>query len=267
MSGGTNGTPLALTVTSLNVPGDPLPGAQTLLEASGTAGRGALVLEHRYGRGRIVVVASNTTWPWAMEAGAPSLFYRQIWRQALRAACGETEGGRVLRVSWSKPAFRPGDHAIAQVQAVAGGDIRLRATVANAEGARPLTAVPGREPRTWQVDWLVEARGVWTVQLTAERDGEVLEVYRKMLPIAPLPDEGSRLARPDDDLARLAARGGGVYVPEEQADTLAARLEALVRPATRVETRTLASDGPWFLLLALAVIMGELALRRRLNLL
>ena len=211
-------------------------------------------------------MASNTSWLWAREPGASALFYRRFWRQAVRAVCGQTEGGRVLQVSWNKTAFRPGEHIIGTVRVSGSTEVRLRATVTSAEGTRPLT-VAGPENGVWQVDWLLESRGVWTIQITAERGGKILEVYHKTLTVAPLPDEGSRLARQDAELTRLAARGHGAYLPEEQAGALGVQLATYLRPATRVETRSLVSDGPWFLALVLLTVLAELALRRRLNLL
>lgn len=265
-SGGSNNAPASIVVTSVNTPGDPLPGAEVLLEAASGGRKLPLVLEHRYGKGRVLVMASNTSWLWAREAGTPALFYRRFWRQALRAVCGQTEGGRVLQVSWNKTSFRPGEHVAGTVRTPGVTDVKLRATVTSADGTRPLT-VAGPDNGAWQVDWLLESRGIWTVQLIAERGGETLEVYRKTLSVAPLPDEGSHLARQDAELTRLAARCHGAYVPEEQAATLGAQLATYLRPATRVEQRSLVSDGPWFLLLVLATVMAELTLRRKLNLL
>jgi uncharacterized membrane protein len=264
--GGGDGATAVLTVTSLNVPGDPVAGAQTLLEAAGGGRKAPLVLSHRYGRGRILTVASNTTWLWAREPGAAAAFYRRFWRQAVRAACGQTEGGRVLQVVWSKPVYRPGESAVATVRAPGVTDARLRAVLDGASGSRPLPVTAG-EDGAWRVEWPVEARGVWNVQMTAERGGETLETYRRVLSVAPLPDEGSRLARPDAELDRLAARGHGVYAREQDAGALLDRLAACVQPAARIVPRSVVSDGPWFALAAVLAAVAELVARRRLNLL
>ena len=265
--GGSNRTSTALAVTSVNTPGEPLPGAEVLLEATAAGRKAPLVLEQRYGKGRVLTMASNTSWLWAREPGASALFYRRFWRQAVRAVSGQTEGGRVLQVSWNKTAFRPGDRMVGTVRVPGMSDARVRATVTGADGAlRPLP-VAGPENGAWQVEWLLESRGVWTIQIMAERGAETLDVYRRTMTVSPLPDEGSRLARQDAELTRLALRGHGVYVPEEQADTLRAQLAAYLRPIARVENRSLVSDGPWFLLLVVLTALAELALRRRLNLL
>ena len=265
-AGGSNGTPAVVVVTSVNTPGDPLPGAEILLEASAMGRKVPLVLEHRYGKGRVLVMASNTSWLWAREPGASALFYRRFWRQSVRAICGQTEGGRVLQVVWNKSIFRPGEHVVGTVRTPGVSDVRLHAAVSGVDGVHALT-LAGTDAGVWQVDWQLASRGLWMIQLTAERGGETLEVYRKTLTVAPLPDEGSRLARPDAELTRLAAHGLGAYVPEEQAPALGAQLAPFLRPALRVEDRVLVSDGPWFLLLVLITVLAELALRRRLNLL
>ena len=109
-SGGSNSSPAAVVVTAVNTPGDALPGAEVLLEASAMGRKVPLVLEHQYGKGRVLVMASNTSWLWARETGTTALFYRRFWRQSVRAVCGQTEGGRVLQVLWNKSTFRPGEH-------------------------------------------------------------------------------------------------------------------------------------------------------------
>ena len=265
-TGESNHLPATVLVSSVNTPGDPLPGAEVLLEAGVAGRRMPLVLEQRYGKGRVLVVASNTSWLWARDAGVSALFYRRFWRQSVRAVCGQAEGGRLLQVSWNKTTFRPGEHAVGTVRAPGVPDVRLHATITGAEGAVPL-ALSGPDNGSWKLDWMLTSRGIWTLQVTAERGGETLDVYRKTLTVAPLPDEGSRLARQDVELARLAARCQGAYVPEEQAATLGAQLAVYLKPTTQVENQSLVSGSPWFLLLVLGTVLAELALRRRLNLL
>lgn len=265
--GGTNRQPIALTVSSVNVPGEPLPAAQVLLEVSRAGRLVPLALQHRYGKGRILTVASNTTWHWARDTGSGAQFYRRFWRQAVRASCGQFEGGRLLQVSWNRTVYRPGDRVIARVRCPGVADVQVRAALNGSDSTHPLAVAPA-EAGVWQVEWLLEQRGLWTLQLTASRGAETLEVYSKTLTVAPLPDEGSRLGRQDAELQRLAASARGAYLPEEQAgEKLEDALKPLLRPVTRTESRALISDGPWFALLAATAVLLELTLRRRLNLL
>jgi len=260
--------PGGLIVTSINDPGAPLPGAEVLMEASTSRSghKTPLVLEHRYGKGHILTVASNTTWLWGREPGPTALFYQQFWRQAVRAVCGHVEGGRLLQVSWNKTVFHSGDRVVATIRIPGMTDARLRALVAGPGGSRFIAVESGQDSGVWRAEWLVDSRGVWTAQFTVERNGETLDVFRKNLPVAPLPDEGSHLFRQDAELDRLASRAHGTYFREEQLDCLPGVLETYLRPVSHPESRALTSAGPWFALLLLLIILTELLLRRRLNL-
>ena len=133
-------------------------------------------------------------------------------------------------------------------------------------GTVPLPVNAAGSPEAWQVEWVLRSRGAGTFVLTAERGGEVIETYRRTIPVAPLPDEGSRLACNTAELGRLGGKGSGFYLPEEQAGELATRLATLVQPASRTDTRSVVSGSPWFLAAVLIAALAELAFRRRLNL-
>jgi hypothetical protein len=236
------------------------------MEAELPGRRAPLVTLHRYGKGRVLTVASNTTWQWAREPGTAAQLYRRFWRQAVRAVCGQSEGGRVLQVTWNAASFRPGDPVAATVRLAETAGVQLKAALLGPDGTLPLRPAAGREGDVWQVEWVLRSRESWTLQLTAERAGETLETYRRKIPVALLPDEGSRLACQSNELARVAGLGGGWHLPEARADELPERLAGLLRPVERVETRSLVSGRPWFLLAVLAAALAEWIFRRRLNL-
>jgi uncharacterized membrane protein len=263
---GTNGLARTPSVSSINAPAALRAGSEVLMEAELPGRRAALVILHRYGKGRIVTVASNTTWQWARESGASAQFYRRFWRQAVRAVCGQSEGGRVLQVTWNKNLYRPGDPVVAGVRLGETAGVQLKASLSGPGGTVPLPVNAAGSPEAWQVEWVLRSRGAGTFVLTAERGGEVIETYRRTIPVAPLPDEGSRLACNTAELGRLGGKGSGFYLPEEQAGELATRLATLVQPASRTDTRSVVSGSPWFLAAVLIAALAELAFRRRLNL-
>jgi uncharacterized membrane protein len=263
---GAQGLSNPLGVSSLNTPGALRAGTDVLMEAELPGLKAPLVTMHRYGRGRIITVASNTTWQWARESGALAQFYRRFWRQAVRAVCGQSEGGRILQVTWNANLYRPGDPVTAGVRLGDGRGVRLKASLSGPGGTITLPVTPAGAADAWQVEWVMRARGIWNFQLTAERNGDVEETYRRTVPMALLPDEGSHLPCQAAELSRLGSKGGGFYLHEAQADQVAARLAALVQPVSRVETRSVVSGSPWFLVAVLMAVLTELALRRRLNL-
>lgn len=262
----TNGVVRAAAVSSLNAPGALRPGTDVLMEAEQDGRRVPLVIMHRYGKGRIVTVASNTTWQWARESVGSALFYRRFWRQTVRAVCGQSEGGRVLQVTWNANQFRPGDPVMVGVRLGETAGVRLKASLSGSDGLIPLQVTAAGNQAAWQVEWVLRVRGPWIFQLIAERGGEVIETYRRTIPVALLPDEGSHLACNTAELERLAGGSRSIYLPEVRVRELTARLAALVQPVSRTDAQSLVSGTPWFIAALLLAVLTELAFRRRLNL-
>jgi uncharacterized membrane protein len=255
-----------LSLASLNRVQDLGPAAQTLMEAETPEGRSPVLVEQRAGRGRSLTLASNTSWQWARTPGPPAAFYRRLWRQLVRAAAGQAEGGRLMQVTWDRTDFRPAEEAGVTIRLTDPAGVRLKATLSGADGQVALPLQPAAAADTWRAEILCRRRGLYQFRVEAERGGEKIEAFEKTLEVQPLAEEGASLERRDADLARLAAQCRGIYRPEERAEEAADALRAWISAARREEPVSVVSDGPAFLALFLAVLVAEWTLRRRRNL-
>ena len=207
-----------LAVTSLNRAEGLLPGAQVLLAAVADGATAPLVVEHRYGKGRVFSVASNTTWLWARTPGVPERFYRRFWRQAVRAAAGRGEGGTHLTAVWSRPVYRPGDRVEVELRGEGGAGLRLRAARVPAADAR-------RWPRSGSARPTSADGCMW--RDAATRFEAVLERENRSRPTArpfrgPSRDEGERRGTRSEAFPLVEA-SGGVWAADAAAGGAAAR--------------------------------------------
>lgn len=253
-----------LELASLNRPQGLLPGAQVLLTASADGSNVPLVVEHRYGQGRVFSIASNTTWIWARSAGVPSRFYQRFWRQAVRAAANQGEGGTYLTAIWNRDAYRPGDRVEVDLRGEGGVDLRLRAACVT-DGKRTALAL-SRDgiADAWRTGWQVQGRQTHVFEAVLETGDKVLETYVRTLPLALPSDEGSRLV-PDVAAYRgMVEAAGGVWA--EDAEAAAAALWDAAQPKERLRVIGLAAS-PWFLVTLVLLLGIDWACRRRFGLL
>lgn len=257
-----------LVVASVNRPVGLKPGTVTLMEAALPEGLVPLVAEQRYGEGRVLVMASNTSWHWARGSEAAQSFYRRFWRQAVRAVSGQTEGGRMLQIAWDRATYGPAEAGHVSVRVLSErDDIALHATLESEGDTRviPIARVEG-EGQLYHLELLFRERGEVTFSLRANAGSELLETYEKVLDVAPRLSEGSHLERRDEELERLATACSGAYRREEDAETLVASLRELLRPTRHVRDISMVSARPWYLMWVLILMASEWALRRRENL-
>jgi hypothetical protein len=257
------------TVASVNHPGALRGGAVALLQANAGGETVALAAAQVYGKGKVLGIATDTLWRIGREGRAGDSAFGVFWRQAVRWLADRGEGGQVLRVTWDKPAYRPGETARATVRlAVGGGTCRLAASIDHAGARSDLApaAAAASDGEAWTVSAPFPGRGEYAVRIVAYRDGATLETYEKPFSVAPLLPEGARLARDDEGLARLAEAHGGVYVREEDPAALAPWLAATARSQRPVQATSLVFASPWWLGALTAALLIEWIIRRRRNL-
>jgi hypothetical protein len=254
-------------IESLNQSGTLKPGAVVLLEAGLQDRPVPLAAVQAFGRGRTLALASNTFWKWARRSDALKDGYGRFWRQFVRYLADRQEGGRVLNVLWDKPAYRPGEQAVATIRVMmpgSGTPPRLAASLAGPEQARavPVTPVQG-QPDAWQARLVFPERGDYNFRLEASSGDTALETYEKRFLVGPLLPEGANLEVNEPLLSRLAERTGGDFVREhEVADWLQETIPLLARPRMPVDVPLLRMN-PWAAALVLALLATEWILRRR----
>jgi hypothetical protein len=252
---------------AVNVVGVLKPGAVALLNARTPDGATPLLVEQPYGRGRIFALASNTLWRWATAGPPLDRLYRRLWRQTIRAACGEGEETGLLRVRLERDVFRPGERVGLEVEVLAdAAQATAAAKLEGPDGVEVLglerdAAVSGR----WRGAVVCRSRGRHVLTVQASRGSGPTETWERVFEVAPRESEGSRLELDEAELRRLAQRGAGEYVREDDPE-LARRIAERLKPNVRTELVAIVSSGPWYLLLVLAAMCLEWTLRRRSNL-
>ncbi len=254
---------------SLNRVGELKPNATALLTAQMGDRAFAVVAVQPFGQGKVMAIATDTLWKWALQPEPLRSAYGLFWRQAVRNLTGKTEGGQYLSVRWDKDFYRPGDQAVGEIRALGAGAgvLRFTASLSTKDQSAALEVLPLPErPQTFQVKPRFHGRGDYAFRLVAYQGDRVLETCEKTFPIAPRLEEGSRLELDEVFLKRLAALGNGLYFREDQAGQFLERVAGYPLRKLAVEESSLVEAGPWFVLVFLAVLVLEWTLRRRANL-
>jgi uncharacterized membrane protein len=254
---------------SLNRVGELKPNATALLTAQMGESAVAVVAVQPYGQGKVMGIATDTLWKWALQPEPLRSAYGLFWRQAARNLAGKTEGGQNLAVRWDKDFYRPGDQATGEIRVLGAGAgvLRFTASLSSKYKSTALEVLPLPErPQTFQVKPRFRDRGDYNFRLVAYQGERVLEAYEKSFPIAPRLDEGARLELDEVFLKNLAALGGGVYYREDEAGQFLERVASHPLRKVMVEESPLVEAGPWFVLVFLAALVLEWTLRRKVNL-
>jgi uncharacterized membrane protein len=229
----------------------------------------SVVAVQPFGQGKVMGIATDTLWKWALQPEPFRSAYGLFWRQAVRNLAGKTEGGQNLSVRWDKDFYRPGDQATGEIRVLGAGTgvLRLTASLSTKDQCTAIEVLPLPErPQTFQVRPRFRDRGDYGFRLVACQGDRVLEAYEKTFPIAPRLDEGSRLELDEVFLKHLADIGGGSYFRESDAEQFLDNVASHPLRKVVVEQSPLVEAGPWFVLVFLAVLMLEWILRRKVNL-
>jgi hypothetical protein len=254
---------------SVNRVGELKPNATALLTAQMGDRAVAVAALQPFGKGKVMAIATDTLWKWALQPEPLRSAYGLFWRQAVRNLTDKTEGGQNLAVRWDKDFYRPGDEAVGEIQVLGAGAGLLRFTASlsrkDQSTAIAVSPLPG-QAQTFQVRPRFRDRGDYDFRLVASQGDRVLETYEKNFAIAPLVEEGSRLELDEVFLKRLAGLGGGVYLRESEAGQFPEQAAGGHLRKVAVEESSLVEAGPWFVVVFLAVLVVEWTLRRKFNL-
>jgi len=258
-----------------NTPGSLRPGAQGLVQAALSSGeRPAVIATGRYGKGKVLGVATNSLWKWSLSGKDGDKLYDTFWRQAVRYLASTEEGGGLLKLSADKQGrYQPGARAMISARVLdralhpLPGAI-ISATLKKLDGAL-IGPVSFREDSpvgtyTAQVD-LVQA-GTYRLQASASDSKGVLETRELLLEAGAGVGEGSNLAVNTSYLQELAAKTGGAMRPQDQANELVDLVLDGVNAKIRYRELSLLWDTPLYFLVFLVLMTAEWIARRRMNL-
>ena len=258
---------------SLNKVGERRSGALSLMNASVGSEIVPIVVLQSYGKGQTLGVATDTLWRWSRMDGDISAAYSQFWRDSIRYLAGEIEGGRFLTVKWNRKRYRPseeGDAEIGVVGRYTEGEVHLKGSVEHAGTTQDLSIVL-KDGNDFQTKVFFPERGDYKIKLEATLAGEPLDSYERVVRVGSSISEGADLAVNHPFLENLAARSGGYYQKETDADQMIQRLKNMLMTSADphdtplVMEPTLFGVLPVYILLVMGILAWEWVVRRRMN--
>ena len=258
---------------SVNTVGERRSGALSLMNASVGSQIVPIVALQPYGKGQTLGVATDTLWRWGRMDGNISSAAHQFWRDSIRYLAGEIEGGRFLTVQWDRKRYRPSEEAHAEIGVVgryAEGEVHLKGSVEHAGTTEDLSIVL-KDGNDFQTEVFFTDRGDYTIKLEATRAGEPLDSYERVIRVGSNVSEGADLAVDHPFLENLAARSGGYYQREADAEQLIQRIKAMLMTSADPHDTPLVTKPalfgllPIYILLVMGVLLWEWILRRRMN--
>ncbi len=258
---------------SVNKVGERRSGALSLMNASVGSQIVPIVALQPYGKGQTLGVATDTLWRWSRMEGDISSAFPQFWKDSIRYLAGEIEGGRFLTVGWDRKRFRPSEVGHAEIGVVgryAEGEVHLKGSVEHAGTTQDLSIVL-TDGNDFQTKVFFPDRGDYKIKLEATLAGEPLDSYERVLRVGASVSEGADLAVDHPFLENLAARSGGNYQREADANQLIQRLKAMLMTSADPHDTPLVREPalfgvlPIFILLVMSILLWEWVLRRRMN--
>ncbi len=223
------------------------------------------------GRGRVLAVATDTLWHWALPhvgAGGDDAVYRDFWTRALRWLVHDPELELVRLAPPAGPVragatVRFGARVLDRMYRPAAGAVLDGALVGETGeriGLEWTEAAPG-EYQSQPVRF--PAPGLWRVDVEARQDGAFLGRDSLGVPVEPASPEGLRVGVDREYLERLAeVSGGRVFRPADRGllrllrERGEARVEVVGRRVDEVWPR------PWLLAVTVALFGLDWTLRR-----
>ena len=245
--------------------GGPRPGAAVLAWATPPGGGvRALVAVQRYGRGRVLAFAGESSWRWRMMLPSTDRRYDTFWRQAARwvaapaadpvsvDAIATSRESAEIDVTVRDPSFAPvrGATVAVRVTAPRGGTSEHAASLRDAGSALYAAEVTFTDP------------GPHRIEAVARRGEREIGRSETWLLAGAVDPELSDPRRNDDVLARIASASGGRSLATDDIAALPDLLRERPRTGSPLVERDL-WHSPWVFLAVAGLLCAEWVLRRR----
>jgi len=263
----------------LTIVGGPKPGAMVLaVDPLRKAAWGAFIVvaAQPYGRGKTMVVTTDTTWRWAFGASAQSgEMHRRFWGQTLRWLLppqkSDEDKSRRITVTCDRDKYDYGQpvHVLAICVDSDGkliNDATLSGTVETPGGKSIEVALKKVAEKEGQYagTFTPRDRGIHTIKVSAIAKGAKLGDDTTSIDVSRSSQEFERVYRNDELLADIARRSGGNLYELADAKNIPKNLKDTSRKVTqKIEFRLM--DNPVALTLLLGLLTAEWALRRKHN--
>lgn len=258
-----------------NLPGSLRAGAQSLAQMQLASGeRPAVIAGSRYGKGKVLGVATNALWKWSQGGQEQRRLYNGFWRQAVRFLGGRAEDGGLLKLTADRNGRYPaGSRATVTARVLDRALKPLKQATLNASLKRmdgttvcPVNFRPGAQPGAFNAQIDLAGEGAYRLQVSASDSKGLLESGEILLEVGARPGEGARLAVNTSYLEALAAKTGGAAMPARDAAKLVRQVVDGVQAEVKREEFSLLWDRPYFFILFLGLLTAEWVARRRMNL-
>lgn len=254
------------------------PGASTLVEAEGSAGRTPLVVAHRYGQGKVVVLLTDSLWRWQLDPGQANA-YAKFWGQLLEWMTPKEEDVGPFQVD-----------LFASVERVYLGDaLTLNARVGGSQGKDPANAevscevtdpagrkLPfvmarraiatgaGKPVMGYATDLSPEKPGLYQATAKATVEGKTIASQPYTFYVQPFTPETRPQAAATTVLQALARASNGRFLETNEVTEVLSALEMKGTETERVQYDSL-WNRPWWLALLVGLLTVEWLLRRLRN--
>lgn len=256
-------------LTSINYLGPVKPGALVLAEKPDDdfGGREPLLVVQRYGRGRSAALATASTWRWQMLLDVEDVRHERFWRQLVRWLVASTPDP--VNVDETRKQFAAREEMPLTVTVYDGrytplADARVTGTLTDPfGGTREIVFQPSlTEPGQYEASYVPQDEGLYTLAVTAEREGAVVGEDAGRFLVRPAGREFYDATLKRTLLAELAEVSGGVYYEPDEADRIPENLRGR-KTSTSVYRAEMLWDMPFFFFLALGLLSAEWVYRRR----
>ena len=221
------------------------------------------------GRGRVLALATVSTWQWALGQSEKGLFqsaYTHFWRQSLRWLVGSGDS-RVLRIVLTEPQWTVGRKAVVKVMLQpdrlhGSRDFQPALSVTGPDGAAQPLALTAASRTEYRAEWTPPAEGDY--RLAAEVADGARTVKEARTVSARAVDWERENPAPDFALLRsLAEKSGGRFFAADEfsPDILKGHAQAAQTRSAQAVSEPLWTH-PGLFVLALALLLGEWGLRR-----
>jgi len=228
-----------------------------------------VVVVHRYGAGRVLVLAVDTTWRWSRMTrvvGQADTLFARFWSQTIRWLAGrDPERKRLpVTVSTDQPDYAVGQPVTIRVERAPDTKGELTVTVAPVDGPPVPVRMQANSatPDVFTGTVYPSGGGRYAVSASLSEAGKLVanETAEFLVQGADWELADTRTNR--GVLQSVAAATGGVYYDVESAAELAGKIEGKERRTVQVQ-RTEYWNSPWLFLVFLGAVSAEWVLRRR----
>lgn len=248
----------------------PKPGATVLARGSvqGDSGESPVILAfQRFGRGKSVVFATDSSWRWRMQLEHTDDFHELFWRQMLRWLVSDVSDP--LTIETQRHSYSPDDIAVISAEVNDPSFEPLNNVRITAEVTAPSGQISS-VPLVWDVNkdghysgsFKPDEDGIHTITCETTNGESSLGTAKAHFRVAESTEEFRNAALNSDLLRRISEETAGRHYSFNDLDTLPEDISYIDKGAYKTEEKDL-WDMPFLFLLLVGLISGEWILRKR----